>query len=170
MKRLKLNRKRSRDQIRYRLHTSIQAAAYLADDPSDDEINRELDKIMKRARPKAPTRPKPQLPPTHESATIPALLAGIATVWAVAGITVLFIVLLPWWTPMVAVATVAVPTAVLLTRMLVTQRVQKEVTVVVRKQVTVRLAWGNHLMQRGTGPDEADQVTGSQQEQPSLSC
>lgn len=56
MKRLKLNRKRSRDQIRYRLHTSIQAAAYLADDPSREDIDRELEQIMTAGRPKSPLR------------------------------------------------------------------------------------------------------------------
>lgn len=54
MNRLKLNRARKRDSIRYRLHTSIQAAAYLADGPGRDVIDRELEQIMQPARPKAP--------------------------------------------------------------------------------------------------------------------
>ena len=59
MKRLKLNRKRSRDQIRYRLHASIQAAAYLGDDPSREDIDRELKQIMTAGRPK-PRRSAPR--------------------------------------------------------------------------------------------------------------
>jgi hypothetical protein len=60
MKRPKPNRNRSRDQIRYRLHTSIQAAAFLGDDPSREEIDRELQQIMATVRTKSILRPAPE--------------------------------------------------------------------------------------------------------------
>jgi hypothetical protein len=53
MNRLKLKPTKNRDSIRYRLHTSIQAAAYLADDPGHDVIDRELGQIMRPGQPKA---------------------------------------------------------------------------------------------------------------------
>lgn len=91
MKRPTPHRKRNRDQIRYRLHTSLQAAAYLADSPSEDDIDRELSKIMSGARrrrarsrpeiddelsrimngarPKTPSRPGSGPAPAPESTT-----------------------------------------------------------------------------------------------------
>jgi hypothetical protein len=57
---LKLNRKGSRDQIRYRLHTSVQAAAYLAGDPGDEGIGRELERIMSAGQGKSPVHSVPE--------------------------------------------------------------------------------------------------------------
>jgi hypothetical protein len=57
MKRLRLKRKSSRNEIRYRLHTSIQAAAYVADDPSHENIDRELRQIVTADRAGRPLRP-----------------------------------------------------------------------------------------------------------------
>lgn len=54
MKRLTSRRKGRRDKIRYRMHTSIQAAAYLADDPGREVIDRELEQVMKAGRGKTP--------------------------------------------------------------------------------------------------------------------
>jgi hypothetical protein len=92
MKRLKTARNSNRDQIRYRLHTSIQAAAYLADNPSERDIDRELSNIMNGSRPKAPSPAEAEHPPTPHRTTITtrilvgALVGAVAV--AVAGVAV----------------------------------------------------------------------------------
>jgi len=56
MKRLTRKREGSRDEIRFRLHMSIQAASYLADDPDREDVDRELKKIMTAGGPGTPQR------------------------------------------------------------------------------------------------------------------
>lgn len=85
------------NQVRHRLHTSIQAAAYLADNPSDEVIDRELREIMNPSEPG--THPCPALKPAPAHACAPAswhrMLAFAALASVIAGAFVATLVVAP---------------------------------------------------------------------------
>jgi predicted phage tail protein len=71
----KPNRTQQRNEIKHRLHTTIQAAAYLADDPGDDVIERELREIMKSPKPGRGLNPGPGPASDHRATGQVAVLA-----------------------------------------------------------------------------------------------
>lgn len=79
---LNRKRKRSRDQVRYRLHTTIEAVAYLADDPSDQDVDRELSKIMAGPQKKR-SAARPERTPLTASRVAAAVLSALTVTGAV---------------------------------------------------------------------------------------
>jgi hypothetical protein len=165
MKRLKFNRKRNRDQIRYRLHTTIQAAAYLADDPSDQDVDRELSKIMNGAKPKTRVSHKWERCPASEDVTLTvarAVLMLFSILAPVSGLF-LFIALHSTGSALVGLAGFATYACFLTGRLI---RMSTRMEPVIR---TIRMTIKHDLqIRRGPRHGEADPVTGSQQEQTSL--
>ena len=77
MKRLTRKREGSRDEIRFRLHMSIQAATYLADDPDREDVDRELKKIMTAGSPGTPRHPERELAMAWRLIAVPLVVITV---------------------------------------------------------------------------------------------
>jgi len=158
MKLLTRKRKGSRDEIRYRLHTSIQAAAYLADDPSHEDIDRELKQIMKAGRAGTPLRPD------RQSARDWSRIGWLMTL-AVPLVSITFLLRgVPEAVLFVVLTTQVVPVLVKLVAVL-SESMARDSAPRLSRDSALRLC--GLLVRIDRRPDKAGQVTGSQREQTS---
>jgi hypothetical protein len=179
MKRLNPNRKHNRDQIRYRLHTTIEAAAYLADDSSEQDVDRELSKIMNGAKPKTSVSSSKleRCPATADTtltvaraATRATLALSSAAIGAFSALSILFS-FSPHSAGLVlgglagAVASVSLKRVLLrIVKLLINRDARYEQAT---RIMGIRMA--DNVRIHITKPGETDPITGSQQEQASLS-